>query len=74
MFMFVSYPWPVASAYDQLIQRQRLAALANADGNKDTIGQHGPNLEELVGWTGRDRLRFQWYRFRIAISGRRRRA
>jgi hypothetical protein len=27
-----------------------------------------PSAEELVRWTGRERLRFLWYRLRLTIS------
>ena len=29
---------------------------------------HAQRAEELVSWTGRERLRFVWYRLRLAVS------
>lgn len=34
----------------------------------DNIEHRVPRAEELVSWTGRERLRFLWYRLRLAIS------
>jgi hypothetical protein len=31
-------------------------------------GNTGQRAEELVSWTGRERLRFLWYRLRLTIS------
>jgi len=33
-----------------------------------TTGSQGQRLEELVSWTGRERLRFVWYRLRLTVS------
>jgi hypothetical protein len=33
-----------------------------------TTEQQAQRAEDLVSWTGRERLRFLWYRFRLTIS------
>lgn len=69
MFMIVTYPWPVASAHVELTGPQHPdAARDHRDAAEVTIDQRARHLEEMVCWTGRERLRFQWYRFRIAIG------
>ena len=34
----------------------------------DSTGNRVQRAEELVSWTGRERLRFLWYRLRLTIS------
>jgi hypothetical protein len=34
----------------------------------DSTEHRMPSAEELVRWTGRERLRFLWYRLRLTIS------
>jgi len=34
----------------------------------DSTGHRVQRAEELVSWTGRERLRFLWYRLRLTIS------
>ena len=34
----------------------------------DSTEHRTPSAEELVCWTGRERLRFLWYRLRLPIS------
>jgi hypothetical protein len=34
----------------------------------DTTEHQGQRAEELVSWTGRERLRFLWYRLRLTVS------
>ena len=33
-----------------------------------TTDHRAPRAEELVSWTGRERLRFLWYRLRLTVS------
>jgi ubiquinone biosynthesis protein COQ9 len=69
MFMFITYPWPVTSAYAELTGRQpHRAAASRCDATEDIIEQRARHLDEMVRWTGRERLRVQWYRLRLAIS------
>jgi hypothetical protein len=74
MFMIVTYPWPVASAHVELTGPQRLdsAEIGQRDTAEVTIAQHARHLEEMVCWTALERVRFHWYRLRIAIDERRR--
>ena len=60
MFLIVSFPWPVAWAHAQLTGHNP----DNVDGTRD---HRTPCPEKLVRWTGRERLRFIWYRFRLAV-------
>jgi hypothetical protein len=69
MFMIVTYPWPAPSAHVELTGPHHPdAAMDHRDAAEVTTGQHARRLEEMVCWTGPERLRFQWYRFRIAIG------
>jgi len=73
MFMLVTYPWPSASAYVELTGPQPIAASATRAGAAEqTTPQSSRHVEEIFSWTNRERLRFQWYRLRLA--GNRRRA
>jgi hypothetical protein len=60
MFMIVSYPWPVASAHVHLDGR-------HADVCESTNEQQAWRAEDLVHWTGREWLRFSWYRLRLTV-------
>jgi len=69
MFMIVTYPWPVASAHVELTgpnRRDRAESDLSAIG--DSIDQRARHIEQMIGWTDRERLRFHWYRLRIAIN------
>jgi len=72
MFMFIAYPWPVASANAEMTWRQppRDDAKSHCDAIECTVEHRARDLEETVGWTG---LRFQWYRLCLAIGDIRRR-
>jgi len=69
MFMIVTYPWPVASAHVELTGPNRRDPAASDPGTAgDTIDQRARHIEQMIRWTDRERLRFQWYRLRIAIN------
>ncbi len=68
MFMIITYPWPVASANVELTGPRwpdSAASDTRAPGEPLTSARH---LEQVIGWTDGERLRFQWYRFRIAVN------
>jgi hypothetical protein len=68
MFMFVTYPWPVTSAHVELTGPQLQAAAAiRRNAIEGTVENRARHLEEIVCWTDRERLRFQWYRLRLAV-------
>jgi hypothetical protein len=69
MFMIVTYPWPVASAHFELTgPNRRDPAVSDLGAIGDTIDQNAGHIEQMIRWTDRERLRFQWYRLRIAIN------
>jgi hypothetical protein len=69
MLMIVTYPWPVPSAHVELTGPNRRDPAVNDLGAiGDSIDQRARHLEQMIGWTDRERLRFQWYRLRIAIN------
>jgi hypothetical protein len=69
MFMIVTYPWPITSAHVELTGPQPPDPAMSATGaTEDTIDQRARHLELMIRWTDRERLRFQWYRFRIAVN------
>jgi hypothetical protein len=70
MFMLVTYPWPVTSAHVELTGIQTMDDLATRPA--DSVDLRERHLEAMVGWTEGERLRFQWYGFRLAIRGIRR--
>jgi hypothetical protein len=75
MFMIVTYPWPVASAHVELTGPQRPdPAVSDQDVSGDTIDQLAGHIEQMIRWTDQERLRFQWYRLRIAVNDTRRRS
>ncbi len=68
MFMIITYPWPVASANVELTGPRRPDSAAS-----DTWAPREPltsarHVEQVIGWSHGERLRFQWYRFRIAVN------
>ena len=66
--MIVTYPWPVASAYVEPTGHQPPdAARSHPEGAGDTNQWRARNPDELVDWTGPERIRFSWYRLRLAI-------
>jgi hypothetical protein len=69
MFMIVSYPWPVASAHVELSGRQPGgAAMHHLGVTEDSICHCARHVEDLVCWTGQERLRCVWYQLRLAVS------
>jgi hypothetical protein len=66
--MMVTYPWPVASAHVDLTGPQPEAAETS---DRAAIRQSARHLEEMVGWTRRDRLRLSWSRLRLRVRARR---
>jgi len=69
MLMIVTYPWPVASAHVELTGPNRRDPAVNDLGAiADSIDQRARHIEQMIGWTDRERLRFHWYRLRIAIN------
>ena len=73
MFMFITYPWPVASA-NMHVTEQLESPAAHAPAAEGAIDQRARDLEEMVCWTDRERLTILWCRFRLAIRDKRRRA
>jgi hypothetical protein len=69
MFMIVTYPWPVASAHVELTGPNRRDPAVSDPAAEDTIDQRARHVEHMIGWTGQEWLRFQWYGLRIAITG-----
>lgn len=67
MFMFVSYPWPVPSAN---VYPAGLMPPAVGTDPADPVTGTGSlpdrQVEEIVCWTRRERLRLLWYRLRLA--------
>jgi len=69
MFIIVTYPWPVASAHVELTGlNRRVPAVTDLAATGDTIGLRARHLEQIICWTDQERLRFQWYRLRIAVN------
>ena len=68
-FMIVTYPWPVASAHVELTgPNRRDSAASDLDATEDTIDQRTRHIEQMIRWTDAERLRFHWYRLRIAVN------
>jgi hypothetical protein len=69
MLMFVSYPWPVPSAN---VHPAGLTPPAvgsyPADATAETDSLPDRQVEEIVCWTRRERLRLRWYRLRLAAT------
>jgi hypothetical protein len=66
MFMIVSYPWPVPSAnLDPAGLRKAVAAAHPPDAMAETGTPRPWQIDELVSWTFRERLRLLWYRLRL---------
>jgi hypothetical protein len=69
MFMIVTYPWPVASAHVELTGPQEPdPAMSETGAGRDTINQWARHIEQMIRWTEQERLRFQWYRLRMAMN------
>jgi len=68
--MIVTYPWPVASANVELTGPQSPDAAATCQQATSRPGTR--HLDEMVRWSGRERLRLGWYRFRLAVRDSRR--
>ena len=66
MFMFITYPWPVAAAHVELTGPHPLGATTQFH-TTEHVGQRVQDLNDLMRWTDQERLRIQWYRFRLAI-------
>jgi hypothetical protein len=71
MFMIVSYPWPVASAYDDLPCDTPVDVSCPA-GDATLRGLGVQPVEELVRWTALEHVRLRWYRLRLAVGELRR--
>jgi hypothetical protein len=70
MFMFVAYPWPVPSAnIEPPGPSPAVAAPENSGTLAETSALRPWQVEQLVGWTCRERLRFRWYGLRLTASG-----
>jgi hypothetical protein len=70
MFMFVTYPWPVPSANIEPPGPATAAAAAYLPGTLAEASTLRPaQVEELVCWTCRERLRLLWFRLRLSTSG-----
>jgi hypothetical protein len=69
MFMFVTYPWPVPSAnvYPAAL-KPPVAGTDPAAVMVETGGPRGCQVEEIVGFTRRERLRLLWYRLRLSAG------
>jgi DNA-binding CsgD family transcriptional regulator len=68
VFMIITYPWPVASANVELTwPRWPDSAASDTRAPPEPLTSARP-LEQVIGWTNGERLRFQWYRFRIAVN------
>lgn len=68
--MIVTSPWPVPSANAGLADFTSAVSdmhLAGVMAETDTA--RPAQLEELVCWTLRERLRLLWYRFRLTTGG-----
>jgi hypothetical protein len=69
MVMFVSYPWPVPSAN---VYPAGLAPPAVGTDPADAMAETGSlrdrQVEEIVCWTRRERLRLLWFRVRLAAG------
>jgi hypothetical protein len=70
MFMIVTYPWPVASAYAQLPVDEPVDASCGADATATVRQQRVPPVDELVRWTALERMRLRWYRLRPSRARR----
>lgn len=69
MFMIVTYPWPAPSANVDaagLATGVAAAHLPDPTAEASTLGRS--QVEELVCWTRRERLRLLWYRLRLAAG------
>jgi hypothetical protein len=70
MFIIVTSPWPVPSANAELAAFASARADAHLPDMQAETGRVRPSqIEELVCWTLRERLRLRWYRFRLTTGG-----
>jgi hypothetical protein len=70
MFMFVAYPWPVPSAnIEPPGPSTAVAATETAGTPAESSTLRGSQVEQMVGWTCRERLRFRWYGLRLTTNG-----
>ena len=70
MFMFVAYPWPVPSAnIEPPGPRTAVAATETAGTPAEPSTLRRSQVEQMVGWTCRERLRFRWYGLRLTTNG-----
>lgn len=65
--MFVTYPWPVPSANVEPPGALGAAVAAPhlPEYMPETSADRPLQVEELVSWTHRERLRLAWYRLRL---------
>jgi hypothetical protein len=69
MFMIVTYPWPVPWAHaDATGLTAALAARQQAEATEETGTLRPSQVEHMVCWTRRERLRLLWYRLRLATG------
>ena len=69
MFMIITAPWPVPSANAELAELVTAEAATHIpDAMAETGAIRPAQIEDLVSWTCRERLRLVWYRLRLAAS------
>ena len=69
MFMIVTYPWPAAAAHVELTGPQRPGAPQRDPGAaENSTDQRLSHIDEMIEWSGRERLLFHWCRLRMAIN------
>jgi len=74
MFITVGFPWPVPSANADLVGfapaglKTTGAATNVPEAMPDTRAPRPEQVEELVRWSRRERLRLVWYRLRLATA------
>jgi len=70
MFMIVTAPWPVPSANAELAKLVTAGAATHIPAAVAETGTVRPGqVEALVCWNRRERLRLLWYRFRLTTGG-----
>jgi hypothetical protein len=69
MFMIVTYPWPVPAANVEPAGFTKAAAAADLpDALAESRRLRPAQVEDLICWTYRERLRLLWYRIRLTAS------
>jgi hypothetical protein len=69
MFMFVAYPWPVPSAnIEPPGPKAAVAAGHLPDALAETSTLRPPDVDEMICWSWRERLRIRWYQLRLTSS------